>query len=448
VAWEILQRVENGAYADVLLGRRLAHSRLAARDQALVTQVVYGTLTWQGYLDHLVHAFAGRPPEDLDAPVRVVLRMALFQICRLTRVPTFAAVDTAVEIIKGFRGGAAAGFVNAVLRRASRGWQQVQFPARADDPIGYLATRLSHPRWLVERWLAQYGFEQTEELLRANNEPAPTVVRVNHCKIEVQALLRRLRAAGYSAERTAYSPVGIRIEAAGAPEALPGYEDGLFSLQGEAAQLVGFLVGARPGDRVLDACAAPGGKATHLAELMDDHGTIIALDSSIRGLDRVGRMARRLGLSAIKTAVADVAAAALPLSGPFDGALLDAPCSGLGTLRQHPEIKWRRTAHDVEAVAVVQRQLLLRVAEHVRPGGALVYATCTLSLEENEDVLAAFLRERPAFVVDDARALLPEGARLLVGQDKVLRTFPNRHALDGFFAVRLKWGRTHGIVPS
>jgi 16S rRNA (cytosine967-C5)-methyltransferase len=437
LAWEILQRVEAGAYADALLGHRLGAAALPSRDQALLTRLVYGTLTWQGYLDHIIAAFSRRAPPALDVPVRTVLRLGLFQICFLSRVPDFAAVDTAVGLAKRFRGGSAVSFVNAVLRRAAAHWQQVPFPSREDDPIGHLALRLSHPHWLVERWVAEYGYPEAEALLRANNEAAPTVLRANTRRIERARLLDRLRDAGYNAAPTTYAPAGIRIESAGSPEALPGYAEGLFSLQGEASQLVGLLAAPRRRARVLDACAAPGGKTTHLAELMDDEGEIIALDTQARGIARIARIARRLGLSIVHPVLADATTWPAP-SGACDVVVVDAPCSGLGTLRQHPELKWRRTAADIASLASLQRRLLLHAATAVRPGGALVYATCTLSREENEAVLAAFLRERSAFAVDDPGPLLPDNARPLVGSDGVLRTFPHRHALDGFFAVRLQ----------
>jgi 16S rRNA (cytosine967-C5)-methyltransferase len=424
---------QGGAYADALLGHALARSALAARDQALVTRLVYGTLAWQGYLDHIVAAFSQRPPQSIDPPVRCLLRLALLQICVLSRIPDFAAVDSAVELAKRFHGGAAVRFVNAVLRRAAAGWRTVAFPARETDPAGYLSTRLSHPRWLVERWLAAYGFEATEALLRADNEPAPTILRVNRRAIQRDELVARLRVAGCAATPTALSPVGVHVDDGGKPEQLPGYADGLFSVQGEASQLVALLVAPRPGSQVLDACAAPGGKATHLAELMDDRGEVVALDTRARGADRIRRVSRRLGLASVHAVVADAASFAARTG--FDCVLVDAPCSGLGTLRQHPEVKWRRTPEAVATLAALQQRLLGHLASLVRPGGVLVYATCTLTTDENDNVLRSFLDARPSFVIDDAHALLPDA---VVGPDGILRTFPHRYGLDGFFAVRLK----------
>ncbi|MFI5395858.1 MAG: 16S rRNA (cytosine(967)-C(5))-methyltransferase RsmB [Candidatus Binatia bacterium] len=438
MAWEILRRVEEeGAYADALLGHAPDAHTLAVRDRALLTRLVYSTLAWQGYLDHVLAAFCRRPPAEIDAPVRTLLRLTLCQICVLTKIPPFAAVNTAVDLAKRFRGGAAAGLVNAVLRRAATSWQDVQFPSRQEDPIGYLSSRLSHPRWLVERWLAQYGLDEAEAMLRANNEAAPTALRVNRLRGDPTTLLEEWRRTGRVAEASRYSPVGIRVADGGAAEAMPGYAAGMFSVQGEASQLVGFMTGAQAGERILDVCAAPGGKATHLAELMDDRGELVAIDVSARGIERLARMAQRLGLSILHPAVAD-ATTWHPPDGKFDRVLLDAPCSGLGTLRQHPEIRWRRTPEDIASLVALQRQLLLRAAEWVRPGGVLVYATCTVGTEENDEVIGRFLHERPSFLVDDPRPFLPAPARELVGSDDALRTFPHPHGLDGFFAVRLK----------
>lgn len=447
VAWEILRGVEEGAFADVLLGRHRALRGLDRRDQALATRLVYGTLAWQGYLDHLLAAFSRRQPEQLELPVRVLLRMALFQIVKLTRVPPFAVVDTAVELCKRHRHGAAAGFVNAVLRRAAREWQAVPLPARDRDLAEHLSVALSHPRWLAEYWIESFGARQTEELLEANNEEAPTVLRVNLRRATRAAVIEQLQKAGIDAEAARFSPAGVLVRGGGLPTGLPGFGEGQFSVQGEASQLVSLLVGARPGDTVLDACAAPGGKATAVAEAMADRGRVVALDCSDAGVQRIRAMARRLELRSIEAVVAD-STCWQPAQGDcrFDCVLVDAPCTGLGTLRQHPEVRWRRARADIARAAELQRRLLAHAATLVREGGALVYATCTLTREENELVVSSFLATAGDFAVEDASGLLPENARELVGTDGILRTFPHRHRLDGFFAARLKRRTAAGIV--
>ncbi len=435
LAWWILQQVEAGGFADALLGSALSSPSLDSRDQALAARLVYGTLAWQGYLDHLLAAFSKKAIGKLDVPIRCLLRMALLQMCKLDRIPTFAAVDTAVNLSKQHRGGSASGFVNAVLRRAARDWSSVPLPN--DGTAANLAVRLSHPLWLVERWLTTYGADDTEALLAANNEAAPTTLRVNRRRAERDTVLERLREAGVEAEACRFSPLGVILQSGARIETLPGFAEGWFSVQGEASQLVSLLAAPQPNTRVLDACAAPGGKTTHLAELMDDQGEVTALDIHGSGVTNIRAAATRLGLSIVKASRADAAAWPAPAE-PFDTVLVDAPCSGLGTLRQHPEIRWRRSAADIDALAQTQRAILTHMAPLVRRDGALIYSTCTLTREENEEQITTFLAAHGNFVVDDARPLLPAPAQELCDTVGFVHMLPHRHSLDGFFAVRLK----------
>lgn len=435
LAWEVLQRVESGGYADAVLAAALATSELAPRDRALASRLVYGTLAWQGYLDHILAAFSKQAVDKLDAPIRCLLRLALLQICKLDRVPTFAAVDTAVNLSKRHRGGSASGFVNAVLRRAARQWAGVSL--NADSQAAELALRWSHPEWLVRRWLAELGVEQTSGLLAANNEEAPTALRVNTLRATRQQVQDELLDAGIASEPCQYSPVGLRLLEATRVEDLPGFAAGRFSVQGEASQLVALLAAPQPGTRVLDACAAPGGKATHLGELMHDQGQVVALDVHRSGVAAIEANARRLGLSSIKAEIADAAAWQAVHAG-FDTILVDAPCSGLGTLRQHPEIRWRRSPSDVTDLARRQAVILSHLVPLLRPGGALVYSTCTLMWAENEEQVATLLSAFADLHIDDPRPYLPQSAHVLFQPDGSVRMLPHQHGLDGFFAIRLQ----------
>jgi len=445
LAWQILQRVETGGYADVLLGGALAAANLSQRDQGLAVRLVYGCLAWQGYLDHILTAFSKPGIDKLDPPIRCLLRLGLLQICKLTRIPEFAAVSQTVQLSKEHRGGAASGFVNAVLRRASREWQGVPLPD--GDSATRLAVELSHPRWLVERWLRADGEESTRALLAADNEAAPTTIRVNRRRATPAQVGDALRIAGCPATPTRYSPDGLVLDAAGSPHELAAYRDGWVTVQGEASQIVGLLAAPSPGSRVLDACAAPGGKATHLAEQMDDTGEVIALDTHGAGVEAIRRQQQRLGLTIISASVADATTWAAPAAS-FDTVLVDAPCSGLGTLRQHPEIRWRRSPASITTLVATQRRLLANLAPMVRPGGILVYATCTLIEEENEEQVRTFLAAHPEFALDDPRAqLAPMAAPSTAGAstagdlctpDGFVRMLPHRHGLDGFFAARLR----------
>jgi 16S rRNA (cytosine967-C5)-methyltransferase len=370
--------------------------------------------------------------------VLTLLRLALFQIAKLTRVPEFAAVDTAVELAKSYRGGATSGLINAVLRRFLRQSKAVPVPSRADDLVGHLAVSLSHPRWLVEDWIHALGESETEALLAANNEAAPTVVRANVARTDRAALLSELQEAGIAAHPCLYSADGIVVDSSADPLSLPGIREGRGLVQGEASQLVARMLGARPGDRVLDLCAAPGGKASDLAAQAGANGTVVAVDRNPDGVFRLRGIARRLGLGSVQPLIADGRALRFSRGRTFDRVLVDAPCSGLGTLRQHPEIRWRRQAADLAQLAQLQGELLRSAADLVRVGGTLVYATCTLVWIENDDVLDRFLAAHPAFRTEDPRPYLPDAARGFVDGRGILRTFPHRDGLDGFFAVRLK----------
>lgn len=437
LAWQVLIAVEHGAFADAALGERLRAADLAPRDRGLATQLVYGTLAWQGLLDCAI-AQGGRDPQTLDPPLRTVLRLALFQIVRLDRVPDFAAVDTAVELSKDVKRGAASGLVNAVLRRFLRDGKRIVLPPRESDPAGHLAAAYSHPRWLVERWLAELGAAEAEALLAANNTPAPTVVRVTRRCADAAQVVDALAAHGISARPATYASRALLVEPLGDPTALPGYREGWFVLQGEASQLVACMLGATPGARVLDVCAAPGGKAMAVAEAVGDSGLVVAIDRHRLGMVQARRAAVRLGVRSLTCVQADAGALPLAREWTADAVLVDAPCSGLGTLRQHPEIRWRRSARDLGDLAIVQARLLAAAAQHVGRAGVLVYATCTISAAENMAVVAQFLAAHRDFSVDDPRPHLSAAARELVDAGGALQTFPHRHGLDGFFAVRLK----------
>jgi 16S rRNA (cytosine967-C5)-methyltransferase len=427
VAHEILLRVESAdAFADVLLAHRLAASVLSSADRALATELVYGTLTWQGRLDHHLSGLLHDRLERLDPPVRSALRLGLFQLLFLDRVPAYAAVDESVRLAG--RGGAV---VNAVLRRAARaGRSDLALPDPSIDPIERLAVEWSHPRWLVERWVDELGMDHARLLLEADTRAPRVALRPNPLRTSRDALGAELADAGV---RTAHGAFGtdalVVVEGAGRLRAHPAHRDGLFSFQGEASQLVSAMVEVAPDAWVLDACAAPGGKSLAVAERLGTAGRVIALDPNRAGLARLAADASRLGVGGVLRVVAD--ARRPPLTRSFGAVLVDAPCSGLGTLRRHPELKWRRRPDDVPRLAQLQREILDGVAPLVRAGGILVYAVCTITREETTAIIAAFTQSHPRFAVE-------RPAIACVGEDGFLRTAPHTHEIDGFFAARLR----------
>jgi len=435
LAHEILIRVETtDAFADVLLGERLAGATLGAADAALATRLVYGAIAWQGRLDHHLHGLLRRPLESLDPAVRAALRLGLYQLLFLDRVPVYAAVDASVDLARG-AGRGAAGLVNAVLRRAVViGRDALPLPPHG-DPLARASVEWSHPPWLVKRWAAEFGAEELPRLLAANNVRLRTAVRVNRHRSTRAALLAELPAAGVTASASAWAGDGLVIERGAARlRSLAAWDEGRFAFQSEAAQLIAPLLAPAPGMRLLDACAVPGGKTAHLAALCERSGLLVALDARAAGLRRVRAEALRLGADVV-TLAAD--ARRPPLRATFDGVLVDAPCSGLGTLSRHPEVRWRRRPEDVPRLARLQYELLDGVAPLVRPGGLLVYAVCTLTRDENEAVVDSFLRAHPRFTIEHA-ARDGGAPPALITAAGFLRTLPHRDGLDGFFAARLR----------
>jgi 16S rRNA (cytosine967-C5)-methyltransferase len=439
LASEILLKVDaRKAYADILLDHSLKDPVVSARDRALLTELVYGTLRWRGKIDARLNLHFRRSLADTDPFVRNLLRVASYQLLFLDKIPDYAAVNEAVQLAKAHGGNKVAGFVNAVLRNFLREKDSTAEPQPTNDWQAALANEHSHPQWLINKWLGYFGREGTEALMRANNEIAPLVLRVNSCKSSREALLALLLKSGVSAVATRWSPVGIWVKSRSPVDQLPGFQEGLFQVQGEASQLVSYLLSPQKGERILDACAAPGGKTTHIAELMADTGEVIALDKSEKGIDKIRENAARLGLTSIRAAKADIRHP-LPAEfrSPYDRILVDAPCSALGTLRSHPEIKWHRNESDIKRLAHLQKHIIDQVVHYLKPGGVLVYSTCTLTKDENENVVEDFLEDHKEFVLDDAAGYLSGRASSLV-RGSYYMALPHRHNTDGFFAARMR----------
>ncbi|HXD91424.1 MAG TPA: 16S rRNA (cytosine(967)-C(5))-methyltransferase RsmB [Candidatus Binataceae bacterium] len=434
IALEILLRVDRDrAFADVLLGHRLRAIANPA-DRRLVTQLVLGTIAWQLRLDFELAQHATRPLAELDSAVRTILRMGLYQLRLLTRIPAHAVVDTAVHLTRAIaRRSATSGFVNAVLRSAIR--TPAPTPDRAAGEAEYLAIICSHPHWMVERFIEWFGVDAAEAIMNANNAAAPTAIRLNLSQGVQEDLIDRVMGDGMTIARRGIFPETLILDGAASFDA-ESFRAGLFTPQSEASQIVGRLVAPSPGATIVDCAAAPGGKSTHLAELTGARGRVIALDRNATGLKNARLVARRLGHRNIHLARCDVATA-LPLwTASADYVLLDAPCTGLGTLREHPEIRWRLAPDDFARMARVQAAMLENAAMLVAPAGVLVYAVCSLAPPEGAGVINDFLERHPAFTVDRESVVITQLADL-IDADGFLRTRPDRESRDGFFAARL-----------
>jgi 16S rRNA (cytosine967-C5)-methyltransferase len=427
----VLERVEaDASFADSALESELTSRRLETRDTALATELAYGTLRWQRYLDWILAPHSRRRLETLDARVRVILRVTAYQIALLDRVPSFAAVNDAVTLAPGTPG--VKPFVNAVLRSFARRAPREREPAAPRDPVDALATRCSFPTWLAARWVARIGREEAEALMRASNERPPLTLRANALRTDRDALAERLAAEeGLVGRPTRHAPEGLVVGPGGAPGSWRAFGDGSFAVQDEASMLVARLLAPGSGTTVADVCAAPGTKTTHIAELMADRGRVLAFDREPERLALVREAATRLGITIIDARDGAVDALAPGFRDACDAVLVDAPCSNLGVLRRNPEVKWRRQPSDLDLASRRQSEILAAAATMVKPGGRLVYATCSLEPEENETVVSAFLRARPEFAIDP-----PDKFPLPLEADGWLRCRPDRHGTDGFAAVR------------
>jgi len=431
LATRVLARVrQTDAYLNAALDTQLAEAPPAdPRDTALVTELCYGATRRQLTLDHVVEQFSDRKLDSLEDRVLAALRVGVYQLF-FSRVPRRAAVAETVEGLKQLGLSRASGFVNAILRKASA-LEAIPLPP-SGDVVKHLSIRESHPEWLVTRWIRQFGRERAEAMLVADNRPAAVTVRVNRAKLERTALLSLLSEAGVEAQPTALSPVGVVLPSIGKVEDVYGHAEGLWQVQDEAAQLVGVWASLAEGSRVLDACAAPGGKACHLAERCK----VVASDVHGHKLRKIDAEAKRLGLSDRLQILAHDATGPYPEGlGEFDAVLVDAPCSGLGTLRRHPELRYRRKEEDLGRLATLQLRLLENCQEKVAAGGILVYAVCTPEPQEGQDLIEMFLRSHPEFTTEPP--VLPPEVQVPQWQGH-LRTLPGPEGLDGFFTARLR----------
>ena len=410
------------------------------RDRALFTAMVYGVLRWRGRLDHIIDYFSNTPIHKIDPAVLNILRLGLFQIMYLDRIPDSAAVNTAVELTKQSESSRVAGFVNALLRKAARHYTKVPFSTFANNPVAYLTHNRSLPHWIAQRWFKRFNPEMITALCDTINSIPPITIRTNTLKTTRAALISSLKGDVESVEKTPFAPDGLKIirPQQSIPE-LAGFKEGWFQVQDEAAQLVSLLLNPKPGETVLDACAGLGGKTAHIAQLMKNKGKVAAIDKDEKKLQQLRFEMQRLSISIVHARCYDLNS---PLDnnqvGLFDRVLLDAPCSGLGVLRRNPDIKWNSVEADLKRHANTQKQLIANLSKILKPNGILVYSVCSIEPEENDAVVNAFLKNHPEFVIDKSLGSLPESLHSQVDPLSGFKTLPMLDNMDGFFLVRLR----------
>jgi 16S rRNA (cytosine967-C5)-methyltransferase len=432
-AVKVLNRVERtDSYLDRVLDAEIKSSDLSDVDKGLLNELAHGVLRWRSRLDWILNGFSHGNFSKTEINLKNALRVALYQVLFLDRVPHAAAVNEAVEFIKRLRGEKPAGLANAVLRNIIRNLDGIRYPDPAEDLLQYLSVYYSHPPWIVKRWMERYGEEETRKLLSVNNERPALHLRINRLKAEPGEFLRRLDEQHIEYTGSQYLGYFVRVRSLSKIGQMDLFRNGFFTIQDESAALPCLLLDPQPGERVIDLCAAPGGKTTNMAELMANQGEILAVEKYEAKLQQIRSAATRLGLSNIAFVLGDGTTLAAE---PADRILVDAPCSGLGVLMKKPDMKWKREATDLPGLLRLQRDLLEGAARLLKPGGVMVYSTCTTEPEENEQMVHAFLAGHGEFALENAR---PYVSHDLVTPEGLVQTFPHRHAMDGSFAARLR----------
>jgi 16S rRNA (cytosine967-C5)-methyltransferase len=433
LAVRILGRVfGSDSYADILLDSAYKKTPIPQKDRALCTEIVYGTLRWWKKLNWILERQYRGDWNRVPDPVRRSCEAALYQVLFLEKVPSYAAVDAAVRIAAETENGKWKGTVNAVLRTVLRTPDSLKVPYDPQNPAHAISVEWSHPQWLVQRWIDRFGLDRTVSICRADNDRPRVGIRVNRLRTDRAAVKRELADQGIQAEENPYLDDFLEIQKIGNLISTQGFSDGLYSVQDISAGLVGKLVDPKPGESILDLAAAPGGKTTYLAELSGDRADITAVDIRKSRLSMVEENRERLGLNSIRTVAMDGRG---PIDQRFDKVLVDAPCSGLGTIRRRPELKWRKKPEDIANLVSIQNELLDSGSAALKPEGVLVYSTCTVLEEENRGIVHRFLNAHPEFTVEPAEAFVHPD---LVSDSRFIETWPDVHGTDGSFAVRLK----------
>lgn len=429
---KLLDRLDQtNAYADLLFENEIRRASWSDSDKALIQEIFFGVIRWRSRLDWMVKQFYRGNFDKAPRFMRYILESACYQLSFMDRIPAYAAIHEAVDLAKMKGGNFWASKTNAILRTLARGQQKVQYPDGATEPILSLAVRFSHPAWMVQRWLERWGVADTRALCEANNNNPALSIRVNRLKTSPDEVINLLVNNGIAASRSNYIENFLVAERLPDLSCFEPFQQGWFSVQDVSAGLACQLLAPEPGDRIIDLCAAPGGKTTFLAELTGDRATIIAIDVNASRLNLIRQNVERLKLASVRLIQADGAQFRCQ---PVDKIMVDAPCSGLGVLAKRVDLRWKRTLAQIKELAELQLRLLENAARLVKPGGVLVYCTCTIEPEENEQIIEKFLSETTDFHIEPAsKYVAPE----VTTSEGYIYTFPHRHGIDGSFAVRL-----------
>jgi 16S rRNA (cytosine967-C5)-methyltransferase len=433
-AIKILNRIDRtDAYLDKLLEIEMKNSGLSGPDKALLFEIVHGVTRWLGRIDWILNGFYKGQFSKCIPNVKNAMRVAIYQILFLDKIPDYAAVNEAVDFVKKMQGQKPADLTNAVLRNVIRSKDSIRYPDPNEDLVAYFSAYYSHPSWLVKRWLARYGKEETENLLIANNNRPFHTIRVNGLRTNIEELQKLLKSVDLKFSAGKYLPEFLKLATLTNIVDWEYFQKGYFTIQDESTGIPVKLLDLQSGDRVLDLCAAPGGKTAFISDLLKNTGEVVALDKFESRLKILEKNLTRLG--AENVSIKEIDALDFEDESGFDKVLIDAPCSGFGTLIKKPDLKWKKDLGDIRKIANIQYQLLVKGSSLLRVGGILVYSTCTTEPEENKDVVKKFLEQHQDFKVVNAKESVNE---ILVDEEGYVQTLPSTHGLDGSFAVKLQ----------
>ncbi len=436
VAINILVDIEEDrAFSNIAINKYLKKNEVSSLDRRFISQLVYGVLENKLYLDYIIQNFSKTKLHKIETEILNILRLGLYQIIFLEKVPNSAAVNESVKIAKkmNYR---LSGFVNGILRNYVRNQNKVKLPSYDKNPNQHLSIKYSHPEWLVSKWVNDYGIDFTKELLKANNSSPHLTIRVNTLKTTREALIEELNSEDVVCRKGDFANEAIVIESMKSRlDHLKAFNKGLFQVQDESSMLVSQVLNPMEGEFVIDVCSAPGGKSTHIAELMKNKGRILSRDIHDHKLDIIRENSNRLGTSIIETERFDATTLDERLLGKADKVLVDAPCSGLGIIRRKPEIRYFKESKDITELSKLQLQILNVSSKYVKVGGAIVYSTCTIQDEENANVVKKFLDQNDKFTLIDINKSLPEEIR---SNESFLQLYPHTSKTDGFFICKIK----------
>jgi 16S rRNA (cytosine967-C5)-methyltransferase len=439
IALKILFDVsEKDAYSNISLNKHLEAHDLKKVEKAFITELVYGTIQWRLTIDYIIQKFSSVKLKKISPWILNIMRLGVYQIIYLDKVPESAACNESVSLSKKYGHSASSRFVNAVLRNIIRNKENIEYPDRETDFEKFLSVKYSHPEWLVKNWVKRFGNDFTESLLISNNKLPDFSIRVNTLKITKDQLIEQFNQNEIEFKKAKYIDEALILQNPSGISKMDEFKKGYFAIQDESSMLVARILDPKPGELVIDVCSAPGGKTTHIAQLMGNTGTVISRDLHMHKINLINEAVKRLGINIVRAEQFDATVLDENYIKKADRVLVDAPCTGLGIINRKPDIKWSKTLEDKKEITKIQLKILKTASEYVKYGGTLVYSTCTIEWDENEGIVREFLSDKNEFYLEDITSNISPKIEKATAKEGFIQLFPNIDDVDGFFIAKLK----------